>query len=123
MPAPVEHGEREKYAAQAQSMFRTVNEQIRNLSTQFPLVGPAEEWLCECAERTCLDRIAMSTDQYEAIRADGARFLVRAGDEHVWPDIERVVERTDRYWILEKVGHAGELARLVDPRAAEKPSI
>ena len=50
------------------------------------------------------------------MRADGRRFAVAPSAAHVVEDIERVVERTDRYWIVEKYGVAGELTTKVDPR-------
>ena len=67
-------------------------------------------------EDTCTDKVAMSANEYEAIRNNGARFFVAPGDEHVWPDVELVRERNDRYWIVEKVGRTGEIAESGDPR-------
>jgi hypothetical protein len=32
------------------------------------------------------------------------------------PEIETVVDRRDRYWVVEKNGEAGDLAAKVDPR-------
>jgi hypothetical protein len=78
---------------------------------------PLGDWICECADDTCIERVEMSAGEYEAIRADAAWFFVAASDEHVWPDVERVIERNDRYWIVEKVGHARRLAENTDPRS------
>ena len=36
--------------------------------------------------------------------------------EHLFPEIEVVVEETERYWVVEKMGEAGDLAAKVDPR-------
>jgi hypothetical protein len=36
--------------------------------------------------------------------------------------VETVTDRNDRYWIVEKVGHAGELAKSGDPRAGNGSS-
>jgi hypothetical protein len=26
-------------------------------------------------------------------------------NEHVWPEVEQVIERNDHYWIVAKIGH------------------
>jgi hypothetical protein len=38
--------------------------------------------------------------------------------EHVFDEIEVVVEQHERYWVVEKQGRAAELAARVDPRTA-----
>ena len=103
-------------AAANQTLFREINERVKELNERFSLVIPLGEWICECANDTCTDRVAMSTEEYEKIRSDGARFFVAPSDEHVWADVERVTDRNNRYWIVEKIGHAGELAKSADPR-------
>ena len=47
----------------------------------------------------------MESSDYEAIRKDEDRFFVAPSNEHVWPDVERVIERHNDYWI---VGHKAE---------------
>jgi hypothetical protein len=39
----------------------------------------------------------------------------------VWPDVERVVEMNDGYWVVEKVERAAEIAVSADPRADPWP--
>jgi hypothetical protein len=112
---------REARAARNQSLFREINERIEDLSAGFELRPPVAEWICECANDTCTERIQMSAAEYEAVRSTGNRFLVAPGDEHVWPDVERVTERNNRYWTVEKTGYAGQLARKADPRDEEGP--
>lgn len=51
------------------------------------------------------------------MRKDPAHFFVAPTDEHVWPDVEKVIGRNNRYWLVQKFGHAGELAKERDPRA------
>jgi hypothetical protein len=34
----------------------------------------------------------------------------------VLPDVERVVERHDTYWVVEKIGRAGEVSERLDER-------
>ena len=112
---------REARAARNQSLFREINERIEDLSAGFDLRAPVEEWICECANDACTERIQMSAAEYEAVRNDGARFFVAPSAEHVWPDVEEVTARNERYWIVEKIGPAGRLANQADPRADDGP--
>jgi hypothetical protein len=107
---------REKRAATNQTLFREVNERVKELNDGFTLFTPLREWICECANDACTERVEMSATEYEAVRSDAARFFVAPSDEHLWPDVEEVTTRNGRYWIVEKVGHAGELAKSDEPR-------
>jgi hypothetical protein len=113
--------DREERAAKNQSLFREINENVTELNQAFRLVAPLGEWICECANESCIVTVEMTRADYEEIRGDGARFLVAPSDEHVWPDVERIIERLDRYWVLEKTGHAGDLAKRSDPRSGGGP--
>jgi hypothetical protein len=117
MAVSEESRERQVRAAQNQSLFREINERVKDLNEGFSLVLPIGEWVCECANETCTERISLSAQEYEAIRSDGVRFFVAPGEEHVWPDVEVVTRRYDGYWVVEKVGHSGEMAREADPRS------
>ena len=57
----------------------------------------------------------LSKTEYEAVRSDGRRFFMLDG--HELPEIEDVVERHERYVVVEKREHAGATAETVDPRA------
>jgi hypothetical protein len=118
-----DHRDREERAARNQSLFREINERIEDLNEGFGFVLPVGEWICECANDTCTERIEMTTDDYEAVRKDGARFFVAPSREHVWPDVEEVTARHERYWIVEKVDQAGRLARQIDPRRAPEDPL
>src|SRR3954467_3559596 len=112
--------ERQKRAAKNQSLFREVNERVKDVNDHWKGFTSLGEWLCECANETCTERIEMSGDEYEKIREQGACFFVAPSDDHVWPDVERVVERRDAYWIVEKIDVAGQIAKEQDPHA-ERP--
>jgi hypothetical protein len=107
----------ESSSVEAQSLFRKINERVKDLNVSFGLVAPAGEWICECANKTCIEKVAMWLAEYEAIRRYGARFLILPSDEHVWPDVERVIERHKGYWVVEKLGLAADLANRADPRS------
>ena len=113
--------DREVRAAENQSLFREVNERVKDLNVRFSFVTKVGDWICECANDTCFEHLALSADEYEAIRQDGASFVVATSDEHVWPDVERVTERNTRYWVVEMNDRAGELAKRANPRPHEGP--
>src|SRR5215203_7276846 len=110
MTAQEDVRERQQRAAQNQSLFREVNERVKDLNDHFDLSTPVTEWVCECANDDCFDRIEMSTSQYEDVRRHSSRFLVSPSELHVWPDAENVVERFTNYWIVEKIGLAAQIA-------------
>jgi hypothetical protein len=43
----------------------------------------------------------MSLDEYEAIRCIPRHFLVVAGQDHFFPDVERIFETHPGYWVVE----------------------
>jgi hypothetical protein len=115
MSVPVD--ERASRAARNQSFFRQINERVNQLNEAFSLVLPLGEWVCECADQSCITRIELSAQDYETVRQNAARFVVAPGDEHVWPDVENVTERNERYWVVEKLGEAARVAGELDPRS------
>jgi hypothetical protein len=108
--------DRETRAARNQSLFREINERVKHVNEGFSMVLPVGEWICECADDTCVERIELSAAAYEAVRNNGTHFLVAPSDQHVLIDVERVTERNDRYWVVEMFGAAGKLADEFDPR-------
>ena len=104
-------------AAENQSLFREVNERIGELAVTFGT--HSYEWFCECAREDCFEQIVLTMEEYEAVRSQPDTFAVAPGDEHVFPEVERVTTRTNDYWIVQKVGTAGEVALAHDPRARQ----
>jgi len=101
-------------------LFREINERVKELNEGFSLVVPLSEWICECATDTCVERITLSANEYEAVRRDQARFFVAPNSEHVWPEVEQVIERNDHYWIVEKIGQSTSTAAPLDPLRASR---
>lgn len=102
-------------AATNHALFREVNERVKELHEGFSVAIPTSEWICECANDICVVRIELSANEYEAIRRDQVRFFVAPTNEHVWPEIEQVIERNHHYWIVEPNGHASTTANRLDP--------
>jgi len=104
--------DRGRRAAENQSLFRQVNDRIRELNEVFDALLPYGEWACECDRLDCIERIQLTLEEYEAVRRAPDRFAVLPG--HDDPPVERVVERNERYWIVEKVGEAATRAVELD---------
>jgi 4-hydroxy-3-methylbut-2-enyl diphosphate reductase IspH len=106
-------------AAQNQSLYRSVNEQITELNEAFSEVFPGSEslseWICECADTTCGRRITATRQEYELVRANGRTFIVYPG--HVYPEVEGVLSENERFAVVEKVDESGRIAQTLDPRA------
>jgi hypothetical protein len=114
--------DREARAAKNHSVFRAGNERLKTFNEQwFGAVLPRGGWVCECADDTCLAHIEMASSQYEAIRQGEDRFFVAPSDEHVWPDVDRVIERNDGYWIVETTGKAQDAVKRADTRGIAEP--
>ena len=103
--------EKQVEGARTQSLFREVNERIEEFNRAAVVDG---EVLCECASKECVELIPLTYDEYEQVRRIPTHFLVVPG--HELPEIERAVERTDRYVVVEKYGDAGTTAVRLDPR-------
>ena len=106
--------EREKRLAQNEALFREVNERVQVIAAEHGDDGHVYEFYCECSNADCTLHVAATTATYEAVRAYPNRFLVFP--EHALPEIENVVERTDDWWVIEKIGEAGSLVSRLDPR-------
>ena len=53
----------------------------------------------------------MTHEEYEAVRARGSDcFFVKPGEAHMVQERENVVERHERYWVVQKFGLAAEVA-------------
>jgi hypothetical protein len=111
------HDEHAARSARTQCLFRDVNERVREINEAFSIALPLGDWICECARDECVERLPLSQSEYESIRANARRFLVAPDSLHVVDGIENVVDRSDRFWVVEKIGEAGDLAASVDPRA------
>jgi hypothetical protein len=106
----------EERLAQNEAFFRDINERIRGAVEGHPADGHVYEYLCECSDAGCVERIRLTTDEYEAVRSDPRRFVLAPG--HAVAAIETVVDAEPEHLVVEKIGAAGELAEALDPRAA-----
>lgn len=104
-------------AARNEDRFRKINEEIEPTNAAHAWFEPSmPAWVCECANENCTEAVNLTVAEYEAVRADATRFLVAPSIEHVVRGVERVAERHERYWVVEKAGKAGELTEVLDER-------
>ena len=96
--------------ARNEVLFRAINERIRELARRFDARAEPVIFICECADETCVEKLPLTLEQYEEMRALPARFVVVPGHEAT-PLVERVLFRTDRFVIVRKVGVAADAVR------------
>ena len=110
----------EQRRATTEALFRDVNERIAETAERFDASGT--EFVCECSDPSCTDRIEASLAEYEKVREDPTTFLLAPGHEH--QDIERVVSRRGRFHVVEKVQAAVRktVVRLDPRRGPAAPS-
>jgi hypothetical protein len=101
-----------------ESLLRERNEALKAHNASVNWVDPPlADWYCECASLDCSEPVRLTVAEYERVRSNPRAFLVAPDERHVRPEVERVVEQTDRFWIVEKVGEAAEIAEQLDPRS------
>jgi hypothetical protein len=64
---------------------------------------------CECGSKTCGVRLRLSKTEWDETRAKPNRFAVAPG--HVIYDVEVVVKEYPHFWLIEKKGEAGDIAK------------
>jgi hypothetical protein len=103
--------------AQNNLRFRRANDAIDASAIEYDLTESLLPFLCECANEGCTRLVRLTAVEYERVRADRRRFLVAPGHEFEDGQAAVVVDRRERYVVLEKVGRAAEL---VDECVAEE---
>jgi hypothetical protein len=115
--------------AENELYFRSLNETIARVGEEVLEGSEAEglrvyDFVCECHHRGCTNRVPLTIAEYERIRGESAQFVVSPSPEHVDGSVEAVVDRSTRYWIVQKLGESAAFAEAEDPRhrrAAEGP--
>ena len=107
---------REERIGMNEAVFRDVNERIQDVASAFDLTAEPMDLICECGDAACVERISVTREEYEQVRADSHLFAVANG--HVAPDVEEVVETHSRYDVVRKFkGAPAEIAQKTDPRS------
>jgi hypothetical protein len=107
--------DREQRIGLNEAVFREVNERISDLADQFRLEDQPLDLVCECGDPSCVERISMSRDEYEALRTDATHFAVYPGHEQA--AVEYVIERRGGYDVVRKhEGSPAQIAERTNPR-------
>ena len=93
--------------AENELVFREVNERIAEIGVGFELENV--EAFCECSDTSCTQRFELSRSDYAHVRSSSTQFAVVPG--HETPEVERVVEQREEYFVVEKIGEAGAIAQ------------
>jgi hypothetical protein len=115
-PEGAEDRDRERRIGENEALFREVNERVNALLRPHAFWGTVSDWICECPDETCTERITMTPEEYEELRSNPTHFAVAPDMKHVRPEVESVLERHERYWMVEKKGDAAEVAEDRDIR-------
>jgi hypothetical protein len=108
--------ERRKRLATNESLFRTVNEKIEDVSRTFGAVTESMSVVCECGDLNCAAQLEIGLSDYEHVRSDPTWFVVVPG--HEIPDVEEIIAHHDGFDIVCKHTGAGEaVAIATDPRS------
>lgn len=110
---------RQEQLGRNEALFRQINERLERLGEAFSLVAEAAEFVCECGDAGCIERISLTLEEYERVRSDATQFVVKRGHE-ARPDgtLHDVVDETERFSIVKKrPGGPAELAAARDPRS------
>jgi hypothetical protein len=102
----------ERQAARNEDFFRTSNE-IELEDSQSDRRPP--DFICECSRPGCVERIRITPEEYEHVRARGTQFVL--DPLHVDPLVEVIVDRHEDYVVVEKIGAAGDESQRLDPRS------
>ena len=63
----------------SQTLFREVNERVREVNLTFGRTARLTEFVCECSDPECTERLALSIEEFDAVRAHPDRRIIRAG--------------------------------------------
>ena len=111
-----ESAQDEARMAKNEAAFRAINEHRQEINDNVLW----STFVCECADETCEEQIELTPEEYERVRQTPTYFVVMPSGEHVVADVERVTDRQQRYWVVEKLGIAAAVTIERDPRASPK---
>jgi hypothetical protein len=105
---------REERLALNEATAREINEDIED-SRAAAVATDTIRIVCECGQLECERALAITIAEYEGVRRDPRTFAVIR--EHVMPEVEEIVEETDRFVVVRKrEGAPAEVAEEEDPR-------
>lgn len=110
-------GSSETEKAKTESIFREVNERVSEVGARGEPLAVFQHGICECGNAGCAETISITAAEYERLRSHSTWFAITPSDAHFFPEVERIVEKNERFWVVEKLDHAADVARKLDPRS------
>ena len=103
--------------ARNDAAFREANENINDVAKSFDL-GDEQilPFICECADVTCSEIVQLTSSEYEAVRREPTHFINAHGHSKSAGPWAQVIQESERYSVVEKVGEAAEIVAELDPR-------
>jgi hypothetical protein len=90
---------RERKLNANEAVFRGFNEGVLDVEQRVAESDEAE-FVCECSDPGCEERLRVPLSEYTEVRVDPIHFLAKKG--HEVAALERVVRETDDYLLVEK---------------------
>jgi hypothetical protein len=88
----------EERAVRNEALFREVNERLEELHERSE--DGVGEFVCECADELCTERLVVPLVTYERVRSNPRRFLVAPGHER--PELGQAVDQGNGFVVVEK---------------------
>ena len=82
-----------------EKLFREVNERVEQMQDALQAAEP--QWVCECGDETCFEKLAVPLGEYHDVRAHHDWFLIKPG--HVKAEVEKIVDERGAYLVVEKL--------------------
>ena len=103
-----------------EALFRDVNERIAESAEHFE--ADKTEFVCECADPNCTERVPATLAEYEDVRAEVDDLPPRSG-ARASPTSSSVVSDRGRFQVVEKMEEAVRRTVIrLDPRTRPRPS-
>lgn len=83
-------------------IFKDVNTNIKEFIKEETAGTPATilPFYCECSDPECIERINLSTTEYERLHKTRRHYITVVG--HEFPEVEKVVSKESHYQVVEK---------------------
>ena len=107
--------ETQRRIAENESRFRNANERIEDAAIRLGAGRETLPFVCECGRLECLQIIRLTVDEYERAREMPTFFLCAPGHAITTGGVGRIVQESDSFAIVEKLGVAAEVAEAEDP--------
>jgi hypothetical protein len=96
--------------ARNEVIFREVNERVADvMDSEVRMTN----FLCECGNLDCVQEMSLTDAEYMMVRSNPTTFAVSPG--HALEDVETIIERTDRFHVVEKHPREAAIAEATDP--------